>query len=141
MVKRTGRRTDRMPERVAEVKGCPHGRGAFALRDFEKGERIALLTEQVFTTSTTSPGCALRIGERLYWDEGPRDEATDWTWHLDHDPNPNVHLAFLPEEKTAIATAARRINEGDELFIDYTEYYDGNYPSNPWSIENLSNRG
>ncbi len=124
-------------EAVAKVRSCPHGRGAFALKNFKKNEHIAILENQRFTSSTNSKGYALRIAENLYWDEDLVRTPSSWTKHLDHSPDPNIHLIFYPEKNIVILEATRDIRTGEELFINYTEYYPVNYPSNPWSVESL----
>ena len=116
------------------MKRCPHGRGVFTLKSYRKGDLITVLSNQIFTESTDSKGYALRISENLYWDEDPKN-PNDWTKYLDHSSTPNVHLTFKPSEKTVLLKAIRDIEAGEELLIDYTEYYPVNYPSNPWSVE------
>jgi SET domain-containing protein len=124
-------------DQVVEVKACQHGRGAFALKRFETGQVIAELTNQRFSRTTTSRGYALRIDEDLYWDEEPIVSLQTWARYLDHGPKPNVHLSFRPEERIVVVTASKIIEIGEELLINYAEYYPVNYPSNPWSIESL----
>jgi SET domain-containing protein len=125
-------------DQVVEVRACSHGRGAFALKRFEKGQIIAELTNQRFARATTSRGYALRIEENLYWDEEPIASLQTWARYLDHGPKPNVHLSFRPEKRIVVVMASKTIDKGDELLINYADYYPVNYPSNPWSIESLT---
>ena len=115
-------------EGIVEVRRCPHGRGVFALRDFLQGERIALVVGGDFTHETSSKGHALRIGEKLYWDEAPEDSPGFWSNFLDHSSEANCRfVGFDHSLPGATLLATRRIVKGEELFLDYAEYY----PDNP----------
>jgi len=57
-----------------EVRDCPHGRGVFALRDFDADGLIDIVIGGDFVEQPRSSSrYALRIGDRLYWDEVPPD--------------------------------------------------------------------
>lgn len=116
-------------EGVLAVRGCPHGTGVFALRDFQKGETIAMVIGGEFVSSPRSTkGYALRIGDRLYWDEAPKDAPGYWSNFLDHSAEANCRfLDFDAKLPGARLVAVRRIREGDEMFLNYGDYH----PSNP----------
>jgi hypothetical protein len=115
-------------EGLVEVRDCPHGKGVFALRDFLQGESIALVIGGDFTHETISKGHALRIGEELYWDEAPEDAPGFWSNFLDHSSQPNCRFVdFDRSLPGATLIATRRVGKGEELFLDYAEYY----PDNP----------
>jgi len=114
---------------VLEVRRCPHGRGVFALRDFDGGELVAAVVGGEYTAHPKSTrGHALRIGDRLYWDEAPSEAPGYWSNFLDHSGDPNCRLVdFDPRLPSAKLVATRKIKSGDEMFLNYKEYH----PSNP----------
>jgi hypothetical protein len=114
---------------VLEVRSCPHGRGVFAVRDFDEGETVAVVVGGEYTARPRSTrGYALRIGDELYWDEAPGDSPGYWSNFLDHRGDPNCRfLDFDPSLPGAKLVAIRRIKSGDEMFLNYKDYH----PSNP----------
>ena len=113
---------------VVEVRNCPHGRGVFALRDFDEGATVAMVIGGEFTGRPKSTkGYALRIGEDLYWDEAPADAPGFWSNFLDHGRDPNCRfLDFDPNLPGAKLVATREIRKGDEMFLNYAEYHRNN---------------
>ena len=120
--------TERIPG-VLEVRDCPHGRGVFALKDFEDGELMVLaIGGSYVATPTSTKGYALRIGERLYWDEAPEDSPGYWSNFLDHSSDANCRFVDFDESLPgAKLTAIRAIKKNEELFLNYGDYY----PTNP----------
>ena len=114
---------------VLEVRSCPHGRGVFAMRDFDEEETVAVVIGGEYTSRPKSTkGYALRIGEQLYWDEAPDDAPGYWSNFLDHCGDPNCRfLDFDPKLPGAKLVATRKIKSGEELLLNYGEYH----PSNP----------
>jgi SET domain len=111
------------------VRDCPHGRGVFALRDFDVDGVIAVVIGGDFIEQPSSTTrYALRIGDRLYWNEVPPDEPSFWSNFLDHSNDANCRFVdfdrHLPGAKLI---ATRWIRSGDELFLNYREYH----PANP----------
>jgi SET domain len=111
------------------VRGCPHGRGVFALRDFDEGSMIAVVIGGEFVERPMSSSrYALRIGEHLYWDEIPAGEPGFWSNFLDHRSDANCKFVdFDRRLPGAKLVATQRIKSGDELFLNYREYH----PTNP----------
>jgi len=119
-------------ERIAgllEVRDCPHGRGVFALRDFDEGEMVAVVVGGKFVARPRSTkGYALRIGDELYWDEALDDDPGYWSNFLDHSGSANCEFVdFEPTLPGAKLMATRKIGREDELFLNYRDYH----PSNP----------
>ena len=108
-----------------EVRPCPHGRGLFALRDLRAGQVILRTAGLVLTATPRSPpekGWALRVGEKEYWDEEPRQSPLYWTNFVDHSGRPNSRFYFDKEKPSVTFKALRSVEKGEEIFIDYREY-------------------
>jgi SET domain len=116
-------------EGVLTLRECPHGRGVFALRDFREGETIAVVVGGEFAEHPKSTkGYALRLGDELYWDEASKKDPGYWSNFLDHSGGPNAKFVdFDPNLPGAKLKAIRNIRKGEEMFLNYTDYY----PSNP----------
>jgi SET domain len=122
-------------EGLLEVRGCPHGRGVFAARDFGVGDLIHPMSHMFVTTTPKSPPWkrwAMIIGKtpdgrQLFWDE--EDEGSDeyWSNFLDHGQRPNVRFSIDIAKRTASLFAVRPIKAGEELFLDYKEYDPDNW--------------
>jgi hypothetical protein len=114
---------------VLEVRDCPHGRGVFALKDFNEGETIAIVVGGKFVRHPISTkGYALRVGDELYWDEASVDEPGYWSNFLDHSGATNCSFVdFEPALPGARLVAIRKIRDGDEMFLNYRDYH----PDNP----------
>jgi hypothetical protein len=113
---------------VLEVRRCPHGRGVFALKDFEEGETIATVIGGKFVKYPRSDkGYALRIGDELYWDEASIDEPGYWSNFLDHSNRANCKFVeFDARLPGARLVAIRKIAKDSEMFLDYGDYHPGN---------------
>jgi hypothetical protein len=120
--------TEQIPG-VLEVRDCPHGRGVFALKDFAKGELVAMtIGGDYVATPKSTRSYALRLGEHLYWDEAPKDSPGYWSNFLDH--NDDANCRFVDFDKRlpgAKLTAIRAIKRNQELSLNYRDYY----PTNP----------
>ena len=120
---------------VLEVRGCPHGRGVFALRDLAPGELVCLMPDMLITTAPKSPPWkrwALIIGrtpdgQRLFWDEAAEGSDEYWSNFLDHGQQPNVRFSIDIETRTAELLAVGPIRMGEELLLNYKEYDPDNW--------------
>jgi hypothetical protein len=114
---------------VLEVRDCPHGRGVFALRDFDEGELVAMVVGGEFVAHPRSTkGYALRIGDQLYWDEASGDDSGYWSNFLDHSGSANCKFVdFELSLPGAKLVATRKMRKDDEMFLNYRDYH----PSNP----------
>lgn len=114
---------------LVAVKPCPHGRGLFASRDIAKASVIREFRDLIITphpTPTPECGYALRIGENEYWDGFPRGSPDYWSNFIDHDDDPNAVFVFDEGKTRARLKAAKRIRKGQEIFINYRDYYYSN---------------
>jgi SET domain-containing protein len=122
-------------EGLLEVKGCPHGRGVFAARNFEQGDLIHSMSHMFVTTTPKSPPWkrwAMIIGrtsdgQQLFWDEEDEESDEYWSNFLDHSQRPNVRFSINIMKRTASLFAVRSIKAGEELFLDYKEYDPDNW--------------
>jgi SET domain len=116
-------------EGVLALRECPHGRGVFALRDFKEGETIAVVVGGQFVAHPRSTrGYALRLRDELYWDEAPKDSPGYWSNFLDHSGDANCRFVdFDLKLPGAKLKATRKIQNGEEMFLNYRDYH----PSNP----------
>ncbi|MDA4135523.1 MAG: SET domain-containing protein [Thaumarchaeota archaeon] len=114
---------------VLEVRKCPHGKGVFALRDFNEGELVAMVVGGRFVAHPRSTkGYALRLGDELYWDEASVEDPGYWSNFLDHTRNANCKFVdFEPDIPGAKLVVTRKMRKGDEMFLNYRDYH----PSNP----------
>jgi hypothetical protein len=122
-------------EGLLEVKECPHGRGVFAVRNFESRERIGSMSDISITTTPRSPSWkrwALIIGrtsggQLLFWDEAGEERGEYWSNFLDHRQQPNVRFSVDIEKRTASLFVVTPIKAGEELFLNYKEYDSDNW--------------
>jgi hypothetical protein len=120
---------------VLEVRSCPHGRGVFALRQFDEGELIQSLGGMIITTSPKSPqrkGWALIVGnapggKHLFWDEEPKGSPGYWSNYLDHSGTANVRFLIDMSRLSATLVATGNIKTGEELLLDYKESHADNW--------------
>jgi hypothetical protein len=114
---------------ILEVRECNHGRGVFALKNFNEGELVARVVGGEFVSHPKSKkGYALRIGDELYWDEAGMDDPGYWSNFLDHNSDANCRFVdFELSPPSARLVATRQIRMGDEIFLNYRHYH----PSNP----------
>ena len=115
---------------LVEVRPCAHGRGLFAVRYLPKGKLILHMDDLILTANPRSPperSWALRVGEREYWDEAPRQSKYYWSNFIDHNDRPNSRFYIDREKRTVTYKTLRPVRKGEELFLDYAEYY----PENP----------
>jgi hypothetical protein len=115
-------------EGTLEVRDCPHGRGVFALRDFDEGETVAMVVGGEFVKQPKSTnGYALRIEDNQFWDEIPAGDPAFWSNFLDHDNLANCRFVdFELDLPGARLIAVGRIEKGDELCLNYREYHKSN---------------
>jgi hypothetical protein len=114
-------------EGVLEVRDCPHGRGVFALRDFGEGEMVVMVVGGEFVDCPTSKSYALRIGDKLYWDEVRADSPAYWSNFLDHSDSANCRFVdFDPNLPGAKLVVIRRVRKSDEMFLNYRDYHASN---------------
>jgi hypothetical protein len=114
---------------LVEVRPCPHGRGLFASRDFEKDSVIRQFDDIVLTSRPTSSPhgkYALRIGEDEYWEGFPVGSPDRWSNFIDHADDPNAVFVIEKKRKRACFKAMKRIVRGEEIFINYMGYYYSN---------------
>jgi hypothetical protein len=114
---------------LVEVRPCPHGRGLFASKDIEMDRVIRAFDALVVVPFPSSPpggGYALRVGEREYWDAFPRRSPDYWSNFIDHADDPNAVFVFERDKKRARFLAAKPIRKGEEIFINYRDYYFAN---------------
>ncbi len=114
---------------LVEVRPCPHGRGLFATRDIEEGSVIREFEDLVLTSSPTSTPegrYALQIGENEYWDGFPAGSTDYWSNFIDHSSDPNAAFVIDGDRKRARFKATKRIERGQELFVDYRAYHHTN---------------
>lgn len=115
---------------LVEVRPCPHGRGVFATRRFDKGSVIRRFDGlRLLPRPSDAPQgrYALQIGENLYWDGFPRGSADYWSNFIDHSDNPNAAFVFDSGKTKAWLMATRGVAKGQEILIKYDSYY----PANP----------
>jgi len=114
---------------LVEVRPCPHGRGLFASKDIARGSVIREFEDLALTsrpTSTPRGKYALQIGENEYWDGFPRGSPDYWSNFIDHSDDPNAVFVFDSDKKRAWFKAKKRVGKGQELFINYRDYYYSN---------------
>jgi SET domain-containing protein len=115
---------------VVEVRPCAHGRGVFASDYIAVGSVIREFGGVALTSrpaSSPEGGYALRVGEHEYWDGFPDGSPDYWSNLIDHSDSPNSVFVFDKEGKRAWLKAAKPIEKGQELLINYRDYY----PTNP----------
>jgi SET domain-containing protein len=115
---------------IVEVRPCPHGRGLFAIVDFETGDMIRQFDDLALASSPASlleANYAMRIGEDEYWDGFPKGSPDYWSNFIDHSYHPNAVFVFDDEKRRAWLKAAAPIKKGEEVFINYKDYF----PTNP----------
>lgn len=120
---------------ILEVRKCPHGRGVFATKSFERGELIWKIEGVRFTTAPRSPAWKrwaiivgrTSAGEPLFWDEEPKGSPDYWSNFLDHSEKPNVRFFIDDKRRVAYLRALRSVGIGEELFLDYKEYDSENW--------------
>ena len=111
---------------LVEVRPCPHGRGLFASKDIPKGSVIGEFRDIVLTshpTSTPQGKYALQIGEDEYWDGFPKGSPDYWSNFIDHSDDPNSVFVFDEGRTSARLKAAKPIEKGKEIFINYRDYH------------------
>ena len=74
-------------------------------------------------TSTPRGKYALQIGENEYWDGFPRGSADYWSNFIDHSDDPNAVFVIDGDRRRARFKATKPVRKGQELFINYREYY------------------
>jgi len=116
-------------QRLVEVRPCPHGKGVFAKKRIPRDGVIWKFEEVVLTTTPRSlqrRNRALRIGEHEYWDEAPEESPDHWANFIDHSNDPNARFVFDRKNRRAWFKATRPIAAGEEVFINYRDYYHSN---------------
>jgi SET domain len=114
---------------MVEVKPCPHGFGLFASRDIGEGSVVREFVGLVLVSrpSRTPEGrYALQTGEDEYWDGFPPGSPDYWSNFIDHSGDPNVVFVFDAEKTRAWLKTLRRVAMGEELFLNYRDYYGAN---------------
>ncbi|HVB95391.1 MAG TPA: SET domain-containing protein [Nitrososphaerales archaeon] len=114
---------------LVEVRPCPHGRGLFASKGIARGSVIREFRDIVLTshpTSTPRGRYALQIGENEYWDGFARGNPDYWSNFIDHSDDPNSVFVFEEGRTRALLKAAKPIRKGEEIFINYRDYYYSN---------------
>ena len=96
-------------------------------------------------TSTPPGRYALQIGENEYWDGFPRGSPDYWSNFIDHGDDPNAVFVFDEGRERAWLKAAKRIRKGQEIFLNYRDYYCSNPNFHddalPHSVRNIISRG
>jgi len=122
-------------EGLLEVRECPNGLGVFALRGIRAGSVIMEIDDIVITTTPKSPPWkrwALIVGsnprgEHVFWDEAAEGSGDYWSNFLDHSEEANVRFEIDTVKRSARLVATRRIEAGEELFLNYKEYHADNW--------------
>jgi SET domain-containing protein len=89
------------------------------------GSVIREFDDLALTSRPASPegNYALRIGEHEYWDGFPKGSPDYWSNFIDHSDNPNAVFVFDKEKRRAWLKAANPIEKGQEILINYRDYY------------------
>jgi len=77
-------------------------------------------------TSAPEGRYALQIGENEYWDGFPKGSPDYWSNFIDHSSDPNAVFVFDDRKKRAWLKAGKPIRLGQEIFINYRDYYYSN---------------
>lgn len=119
---------DNFSKKNVIIKKCPHGRGIFAKKDFNKNDIIGILVGGMpkKKEDLKFPKYALHIPNTdLYWDD--ENSTLHWSDYLDHSKNPNALIDFKNfnvKKPSAKLIALKDIKANEEIFIDYYFYGD-----------------
>jgi uncharacterized protein len=105
--------------------GGAKGKGLFAMKDFEFGEYLLDYTGKKITTKladTLTTKYLFEIDSEWTIDG---EEESNTARYINHSCDPNVEAEVDEEEARIMIHAARDIEAGEELLIDYgDEYFD-----------------
>ena len=114
-----------------QLKPSEHGIGVFLLHDVQESTKLMVQPDE----------CSVRILRKeeipdalqTYCEARPENDGTyfcpqdfsamELSWFINHSNSPNVRLEFSNSEHPFVTHyAARDLNAGEELFINYNEF-------------------
>ncbi len=107
----------------------PAREGPLRHRDIGRGTVIREFDDLVLTSRPTSAPegkYALQIGENEYWDGFPKGSPDYWSNFIDHSNDPNAVFVIDKSKRRAWLKARKPIRKGQEILINYRDYYHAN---------------